>query len=364
MRKCPTTGDDNSIVLNLFITNACNLHCSHCYVDSCLISESSNAQFLDLNDLDFILKSLERENIELVHVFGGEPFLHPDLRDACEMCRAAGYPVNIATNGTLIQEHLSWLQKNGVSLSINMLGDDPRLSEILDDAFPLADVSKNARDAVQCGIEVNGIICAFPVEDTPAGNARFYAEYLRGLHESTGIEDFFILYFSRLGRGKRVMEHMNASFFAPEQWLSFLKELKEGLDLLKPSFSVFVEPAFEDEMFSALPPPPVQCEMIMQANLVIKYDLTAYPCILLLNSDDARHKIAFNGNLDKVDAAFSDVQAKTITRAANTCKFCTQMPYCGPCIAYIQDEPNDYRCLGNKTKGPLVGCPLATVRLY
>lgn len=354
----------NPIVLNLFITNACNLQCSYCYVDSCLASDSSNAQFLRLTDLEFILTSLERENIELVHVFGGEPFLHPDIRDICEMCRAAGYPVNIATNGTLIQKHLSWIQKNRISISINLLGDDPRLTELLNFPFPIDNISRNAMDAVQCGIDVNGIICAFPIEDSPAGNARFYVEYLRNLHEQTGINDFFILYFSRLGRGKQVVERMNTTLFTPEQWIMFLKELKIGLDILKPSFSVFVEPAFEDDMFSMLPPPPVQCEMIMQANVVIKYDLTAYPCILLLNSDDTRHKIEFNGNLDKVDAAFSDVQAKTITRLANTCKFCSQMPYCGPCIAYVQDEPHDYRCLGNKTKGPLVGCPLATVRLY
>lgn len=317
-----------------------------------------------LADLDFILKSLERENIELVHVFGGEPFLHPDIRDICEICGAAGYPVNIATNGTLIQEHLPWILKNHASLSINLLGDDPRLLGILDCSYPLADVSKNARDAVQCGIDVNGIICAFPVEDTPAGNARFYAEYLRDMNETTGIHDFFILYFSRVGRGKQVAERMATDLFEPGQWIAFLKGLKQGFEILKPSFNIFVEPAFEDDMFSMLPPPPVQCDMIMQANVVIKYDLTAYPCILLLNSEDSRHKIVFDGNLDKVDAAFSDVQARTITRAANTCKFCTQMPYCGPCIAYIQDEPNDYRCLGNKSKGPLVGCPLATVRLY
>ena len=193
--------NDKPIVLNLFITNACNLQCSYCYVDSCPDSDTSSAKYMSLPDLEFILKSLDRENIELVHVFGGEPFLHPDIRDICEMCRAAGYPVNIATNGTLLHEHLPWIKKNRVSISVNMLGDDPQLLGLLDCSFPLPGITRNARDAVQSGIDVNGIICAFPVEDTPEGNARFYTEYLRTLHDDTGIHDFFILYFSRIGRG-------------------------------------------------------------------------------------------------------------------------------------------------------------------
>nr|MDO8114624.1 radical SAM protein [Candidatus Sigynarchaeota archaeon] len=362
MKKCPVVpGAKAPIVLNLMVTDACNLQCAHCYVDSCPVN--SSAGYMKPEQLELVLKSLAREDVELVHLFGGEPFLHPGIQDLCEMCRVSGYPVNIATNGTLVQKHLPWIKKNGISLSINLVGDDPRLEMILDCKYPLEGVARNAAAAVQRGIDVNGIICAFPVTSTPAENARFYVEYMHRMHDATGIQSFFILYFSRLGRGKLAWERLDPSFFMPEQWLAFLKDMREGLSILKPPFSVFVEPAFEDDAFSMLPPPPVQCEMIMEANVVIKYDMTAYPCILLLNSDNPRHKFKFDGNLAKLDAAFADVQARTITRGANTCKFCGNMPYCCPCIPYIQDELKDYRCPGNTNK-ILLGCPLATVRLY
>ncbi len=350
------------IVLNLMVTDACNLACAHCYVNSC--PDPATAGYMRLAQLEFILKSMERENVELVHVFGGEPFLHPDIRDIVEMCAAFCGHVNIATNGTRIDEHVRWLAKDKASLSVNLVGDDPRLRDIIGCEFPLDAVAANAKAAVQAGIHVNGIVCPFPVDATPGTNAAFYASFLHRMHEATGIADFFVLYFSRLGRGKGTWTRVNHSFFEPEGWLAFLSALKATLQAGSEPFSVFCEPAFENNIFTMLPPPPVQCDMITQANVVIKHDMTAYPCVLFLGMDDPRFAYKFDGDVDKLFAAFSDVQARAITRGANTCKHCSTMPYCGPCVPYIQDEMKDYRCKGNTGKEIPVGCPLATVRLY
>ena len=344
------------------VTDVCNLGCQHCYVDSC--PDPAKASYMKLAQLEFILKSMERENVELVHVFGGEPFLHPDIRDIVEICTDFCGNVNVATNGTCIGEHVPWLAKNRISLSINLVGDDPRLLGIIGCKFPLDAIAANAKAAIQAGIPVNGIVCPFPVDETPGKNAAFYASYLHRMHEATGIADFFMLYFSRLGRGTGTWRRVDHSFFRPGGWLSFLNALKASLQATSEPFSVFCEPAFENDIFTMLPPPPVQCEMIMQANVVIKHDMTAYPCVLFLGMDDPRFSVKFDGNVDKLWAAFNDIQARAVTRGANTCKHCSSMPYCGPCVPYIQDELKDYRCNGNTGKEIPVGCPLATVRLY
>nr|MDO8088744.1 radical SAM protein [Candidatus Sigynarchaeum springense] len=362
-RKCPPVLDAKQpVVLNLMITDACNLACQHCYVSSCPVP--AKAGYMKPAQLDFILKSMEKENVELVHIFGGEPFLHPDIRDIVETCSDFCRHVNIATNGTVIDEHVPWLAKNRVSLSVNLVGDDPRLLDTIGCKFPLDSIAASAKEAIQAGIPVNGIVCPFPVEPTPGTNAAFYASYLHRMHEATGIVDFFILYFSRLGRGKEVWKRISSSMFEPEGWISFLSALKASLEMEREPFSVFCEPAFENNVFAMLPPSPVQCEMIVQANVVIKHDLTAYPCVLFLGMDDPRFGVKFDGNVDKLWAAFNDIQSRTITRGANTCKHCASMPYCGPCVPYIQDELKDYRCKGNTGKEIPVGCPLATVRLY
>ncbi|MBN2152519.1 MAG: radical SAM protein [Candidatus Lokiarchaeota archaeon] len=344
------------------VTDACNLACGYCYVDSC--PDPAGAGYMKPTQVEFILKSMERENVELVHVFGGEPFLHPDIRDIVEMCTDFCGHVNIATNGTCLGEHVPWLVKNKASLSVNLVGDDPRLHGVIGCKFPLEAVAENAKGAVQAGIPVNGIVCPFPVEATPGTNAAFYASYLHRMHEATGIADFFVLYFSRLGRGKGAWERVNHGFFEPEGWISFLCALRALLREGGEPFSVFCEPAFENSVFTMLPPPPVQCEMIMRANVVIKYDMTAYPCALCIGTGDPRHSVKFDGDVDKLWAAFCDVQARAVTRSANTCKHCSTLPYCGPCVPYMQDGLKDYRCRGNTGKEIPVACPLATVRLY
>ena len=94
--------------------------------------------------------------------------------------------------------------------------------------------------------------------------------------------------------------------------------------------------------------------------------MQSYPCILMLGIDDPNYSMKYDGSFDKVYAKFagSDIQMKKVARDANTCRHCTELNYCCPCIPYIQDELKDYRCKGHAGKGTLMGCPLVTVRLW
>ncbi len=350
------------VVVNLMVTDACNLNCTHCYVDSC--ADVDHAKYMTARDVEFILKSFEHEPVELVHVFGGEPFLHPRIRDICEVCRDFGVPVNVATNGTVIDGHLEWIKKSNISLSINMLGDDAALRPLIGCGYPLDLVVARARMAVGAGISVNGICCTFPFGSNAMETSAWYCDYLHRLHESTRVEEFFLLYFSKLGRGKNIWDGINHAFYRADNWLLFLKTLRHNLGETKAPFSVYVEPAFETELFSFLPPASLQCEMITRENVVITPDLTSYPCVLMVGSKESWCSRKFDGNVGAIQAFFSDVQSRTVTRSANTCKHCIMTSYCGPCVPYVQDMLKDYRCTGNTGTETMMGCPLATVRLW
>nr|MDO8115795.1 radical SAM protein [Candidatus Sigynarchaeota archaeon] len=350
------------VVLNLMVTDACNLACTHCYVDS--RAQGDQAKYISTTDVEFILKSFEHEPVELVHVFGGEPFFHPKIRDICEVCRDFGVPVNVATNGTTIEGHLDWLKRGDISLSINMLGEDSKLQDIIGCGYPLDLVVRNARMAVDTGLSVNGICCAFPFGRNAQETSTFYGDYLHGLNEKTNVTEFFLLYFSRLGRGKDLWNRINHEFYRADNWLLFLKTLGHHLEEKNASFHVYVEPAFETELFSFLPPASLQCEMIVRENVVITPDLWAYPCVLMIGNTGERCLKKFDGNVGAIQAYFSDVQSRTITRSANTCRHCVVTNYCGPCVPYVQDKLKDYRCTGNSGTETMMGCPLATVRLW
>ncbi|MHC5035123.1 MAG: radical SAM protein [Planctomycetota bacterium] len=97
-------------VLQLHVTERCNLRCAHCYQDNAPNDE------LPLRDLLAIVEQF-KELLELwrqeamglpvrgqVRVTGGEPFVRPDFMDLLEALSADGEQVTFAilTNGTLV----------------------------------------------------------------------------------------------------------------------------------------------------------------------------------------------------------------------------------------------------------------------
>jgi radical SAM protein with 4Fe4S-binding SPASM domain len=309
---------------------------------------------------------MESEFVESVHLFGAEPFLHPEIEAIVDVARGRNIPVNIATNGTLLEPHLRWLHKTNTSLSVNLLGDDPRLVELLDTTFPLDSTLENVKALVENEIDTNGIICPFPVERNASENAKFYASYIQRVHDATGVKDFFILYFSKLGRGRDIYSRINGAFFRPDNWLLFLRILKHEIKDLDIDVNVFCEPAFESKQFPILPPAYLQCEMIMKDNLVVKHDMSVYPCILMLGIGESQYKLQYSGDYTAIRNAYESLQLRNVLDRAPECRKCKDLNYCSPCIPYIE-HGIDYRCSGKRdteSANSVMGCPLATARLF
>lgn len=85
----------NTPSIDVFISNRCNLRCSHCFV----------GEDLNLNlDMDFGLFSLlidtaKNWNTTEITFLGGEPTMHPQFIAAIELAQSKDYRTRIVTNG-------------------------------------------------------------------------------------------------------------------------------------------------------------------------------------------------------------------------------------------------------------------------
>lgn len=86
--------------LTIELTDACNLHCAHCYRDS----GPREANHMRPEDLLACLRKLEAAGLRSVELTGGEPLLYRGFDALVEYCCSAFSIVGILTNGTLITE--------------------------------------------------------------------------------------------------------------------------------------------------------------------------------------------------------------------------------------------------------------------
>ena len=86
--------------LSWAITDACNLHCLHCFMES-----PGRAVAADADTVPRILREIERAHVPFVSLTGGEPLLSPHFRDIVRELSAAGTRITeISTNATLLND--------------------------------------------------------------------------------------------------------------------------------------------------------------------------------------------------------------------------------------------------------------------
>lgn len=99
------------ISIKLNITRKCNLRCNHCFINE-YQEEMPIEHIFDLID-DF-----HKNKLPILFLTGGEPFVHNDLIDILTYLKNTSINVNLATNGTLINESLG---KQLADLNINSI---------------------------------------------------------------------------------------------------------------------------------------------------------------------------------------------------------------------------------------------------
>lgn len=124
------------------ITRRCNLRCPYCYVSD-FINQKNKHGKLDLS-LDEIRELVPLGEMDGVYLTGGEPFMHPEIREIVDYFRSAGKMVNIASNGLLIDEQMiSFLSEKKVKLLISV-------REKVEDAIAIINKVGSADISIEC----------------------------------------------------------------------------------------------------------------------------------------------------------------------------------------------------------------------
>ena len=85
----------------------CNIACLHCFI-SCG-PKNHQHEMLTVEQVRDALAEAKKQGVREYYFTGGEPFLHPDIRELITMTLEQG-PLSILTNGILIDEEMAtWL---------------------------------------------------------------------------------------------------------------------------------------------------------------------------------------------------------------------------------------------------------------
>ncbi|HIA36560.1 MAG TPA: radical SAM protein [Flavobacteriales bacterium] len=110
---------------HLELTDVCNLRCEWCYAGV----EHGNKAFMSLDGIEKALIILARSGVKQVTYAGGEPLIHPNIKEAVALAHNLGMVVHINSNGTFLTPELAVeLKKCGLSqIQINLIALDEDL---------------------------------------------------------------------------------------------------------------------------------------------------------------------------------------------------------------------------------------------
>lgn len=113
----------------------CNLACTHCFI-SCGPKNDSHP-FMSLDDVRGAVESAAAMGVQEIYFTGGEPFMHPDIKEMIELCLEVA-PLNILTNGILITPEMAdWLAhkfktaKYSLDLRVSLDGTTPKENDAI-----------------------------------------------------------------------------------------------------------------------------------------------------------------------------------------------------------------------------------------
>jgi radical SAM protein with 4Fe4S-binding SPASM domain len=338
--------------LAIAITERCNKQCEYCYTDAKYTSESClqadfYAEELSTEEWLNVLDQAVEAGYTGLHIYGGEPFMRRDLQAICTYASKKktkfGRPMRIllATNGTRITDlDLLWIKSTDSHLSIT-------INEIIEPNPFVLNLVQNLIDQ-----KINFVVSTC----ISSKNIDNYADFVQSMNIRYGTQNiqFFGIYFSKLGRGKRCSD----LFIAPEKWIQFRKSILEKFD----NVSIENIYATDDSLFSC------SCGIETGNFLVVGATGNVFPCLLLLNESHFLlgniKQENFNSILEKI---FKILQFKT--QIMELCKGCEAIRECeGGCPAYCEFDDcglvlqkRDYRC-DNRKKFSSLFCPLFATR--
>lgn len=94
--------------LSFPVTKKCNFHCLYCGMGGEATASSNDYTSLEL--IKEYVKLGQSKGLKKFRVTGGEPFLHPQIREILTFLGETGNYVLVNTNGSLITRNMDWLK--------------------------------------------------------------------------------------------------------------------------------------------------------------------------------------------------------------------------------------------------------------
>lgn len=220
--------------LCLHVIRRCNWFCDHCYYGSApsdtvaertaLLDPVHRPSVKSMMSLDLatqIIGQCRNAGVRRVTVQGGEPFLHPQLRQIVETARSEGLLTAIPTNGNLIgSRELEWIER-----SLNLIFVSIHGLEQYHDAFVH---SKGAfKRSLNAALECSKIGVQTGVLSSVCRANQDSVLELSQLLDESGIPMHGIFYQTEAGRGT----HTEAMTI--EEWEQFLNRARRLRSQLK-----------------------------------------------------------------------------------------------------------------------------------
>lgn len=114
------------ISLYIYLTDECNLKCSHCW-QAAPLAGSSNYSFLKFDDCKQFLDEAIDMGLKNITFSGGEPLLNPELNKFAEYFMKNSINMSMETNGILLSKKqiISTVKNNGIHCAISIDGLTP-----------------------------------------------------------------------------------------------------------------------------------------------------------------------------------------------------------------------------------------------
>ena len=222
------------------ILTACNLSCSHCYINTA----QHGSETLSLEKIKSWLHLFaDREKHTNLIFLGGEPTMHPDLAEAVKYAKQLGFTVTVDSNGYLFHRFLEKITPEDLDfLSFSLDGPDAAVNDPIRGQGVFDTCTSNLRKAVGKGLNVSLIY-------TVSRRNIAHLERMAPLLKDLGVRKFFIQVIGLRGKSAGDQGGDEPLQVSREEWLAVVpavagKVAAEGIEVTYPK--VFLD---EDEEF-------------------------------------------------------------------------------------------------------------------
>lgn len=185
-----------------YITEGCNLRCSHCWINPPFEKNNKAEKFpyVSLELFKYIVNQAKELGLSSVKLTGGEPLIHPEIEQILDFIKEENLRLTIETNGTVCTPKLveKIKQCKGVFVSVSLDGPDAKTHEhVRGVEGSFEDALRGLRNLVNAGIKPQIIMAIM------RHNSTRMEELLR-LAEKEGASSVKFTFVTSTGRNRKI----------------------------------------------------------------------------------------------------------------------------------------------------------------